>query len=421
MAQESADKYSDIQKSIGLYGNSPKMEEIIRIIGTVAPTDLSVLIIGESGTGKELVARAIHNFSERSEKPLISVNTGAIPEGILESELFGHEKGSFTGAVGQKKGYFEAADGGTIFLDEIGEMALNTQVKLLRVLEESEFMRVGGTTKIKVNVRLIAATNKNLEIAVKNGEFRQDLYFRLKAITIDIPPLRRRKDDIPLLVQNFKMHFSEQENIQFKGFSPDAIQLMKEYDWPGNVRELRNFVETSLILNKGEIVNSSFVGSNLKIRSDSKNLPVPLNRPHDQAERELIYRTLWALKLDIDEIKHMLVDMHGRSYPSDGNDNYSPGESDMIPGDEEFELKPTTLAAMERDMIKQTLQKFGGSGRKSARVLQISERTLYRKIKEYVDITPLRDPSRRILRQSPYLFLMITPLSRESERISRIE
>jgi DNA-binding NtrC family response regulator len=377
-----ADKYSDIKSAIGIYGNSPDIEEIIRVIGTVAPTDLSVLIIGESGTGKELVAQAIHNLSNRHEKPMISVNTGAIPEGILESELFGHEKGSFTGAVGQKKGYFEAADGGTIFLDEIGEMAVNTQVKLLRVLEESEFMRVGGTETFKVNVRVIAATNKNLENAVKNGEFRQDLYFRLKAITIEIPPLRRRKEDIPLLVSMFTDQFSEQENVRFKGFSPEANQLMKEYDWPGNIRELRNFVETSLILNKGEIVNSSYVGANLKIRSDSKNLPVPLNRPHDQAERELIYRTLWALKIDIDEIKHMLAEMKGGSYQPEP-DTYPMPTSEIIKNDDDFELKPTTLAAMERDMIKQTLQKFSGSRRKTARALQISERTLYRKIKEY--------------------------------------
>jgi DNA-binding NtrC family response regulator len=383
MVQDSTDKYSDLQNKIGLYGNSPEMEEIMRIVGTVAPTDLSVLIIGESGTGKELVARAIHNLSDRSDKPLIAVNTGAIPEGILESELFGHEKGSFTGAIGQKKGYFEAADGGTIFLDEIGEMALNTQVKLLRVLEESEYMRVGGTETYKVNVRIIAATNKNLEMAVKNSEFRQDLYFRLKAITIDIPPLRRRKGDIPLLVKLFTSQFSEQENLQFKGFSPDAVQLMNKYDWPGNVRELRNFIESALILNKGEIVNSSFVGSNLNIRSNSKNLPVPLNRPHDQAERELIYRTLWALKLDVDEIKHILMDMQGRSYQSNNADNYSQGEGDLIPGNEGFEVKPTTLAAMEREMIKQTLQNFSGSRRKTARILQISERTLYRKINEY--------------------------------------
>jgi DNA-binding NtrC family response regulator len=377
-----ADKYSDIKSEIGIQGNSPEIEEIVRIIGTVAPTDLSVLVIGESGTGKELVARAIHNLSNRHDNPLVAVNTGAIPEGILESELFGHEKGSFTGAVGQKKGYFEAADGGTIFLDEIGEMAVNTQVKLLRVLEESEFMRVGGSETLKVNVRLIAATNKNLEMAVKNGEFRQDLYFRLKAITIEIPPLRRRKEDIPLLVSIFTSQFSEQENVQFKGFSPEANQLMKKYNWPGNIRELRNFVETSLILNKGDIVNSSYISANLNIRSDSKNLPVPLNRPHDQAERELIYRTLWALKIDIDEIKHMLTEMKGDHYQSEP-DNYSMPDSEIIKNDDNYELKPTTLAAMERDMIKQTLQKYSGSRRKTARALQISERTLYRKIKEY--------------------------------------
>jgi len=383
MNDQKSDKYNDIKREIGIYGDSPEIEEIIRILGTVAPTDLSVLINGESGTGKELVARALHNLSPRRDKPLISVNTGAIPEGILESELFGHEKGSFTGAIGQKKGYFEAADGGTIFLDEIGEMPLNTQVKLLRVLEESEFMRVGGTQVFKVDVRIIAATNKNLENAVKNGEFRQDLYFRLKAITIDIPPLRQRREDIPLLVSIFTNKFGEEQSHSFKGFSPEALQMMKEYEWPGNIRELRNFVETSLILNKGEVVNSAYINANLNLRSDSKNLPVPLNRPHDQAERELIYRTLWALKLDVDEIKNILLEMQGRKYTPDNFSNISPVGNDGVAETHDFELKPMTIAAMERDMIKENLRKFGGNRRKTARVLQISERTLYRKIKEY--------------------------------------
>jgi DNA-binding NtrC family response regulator len=381
--EQTTDKYTDIKNEIGIHGTSPEIEEVVRVIGIVAPTDLSVMIMGESGTGKELVARAIHNLSQRHEKPLVSVNTGAIPEGILESELFGHEKGSFTGAVGQKKGYFEAADGGSIFMDEIGEMSLNTQVKLLRVLEESEFMRVGGTQIYKVDVRLIAATNKNLETAVKNGEFRQDLYFRLKAITIDLPPLTRRKGDIPILLDIIVSQFSEQEDIQFKGFSPEAIHLMQEYDWPGNVRELRNFVETALILNKGEVVNSSYVSENLRIRTSSQNLPVPLNRPHDQAERELIYRTLWALKLDMDEIKQILSEMRNQSYSADNNPQMPIVEEEFLQGNGEFELKPSTLAGMERDMIKKTLQKFGGSRRKTARALQISERTLYRKIKDY--------------------------------------
>jgi len=383
MSENTPDKYNAIKKEIGIYGDSAEIEEILRIIGTVAPTDLSVLINGESGTGKELVARALQKLSPRRDKPLISVNTGAIPEGILESELFGHEKGSFTGAIGQKKGYFEAADGGTIFLDEIGEMPLITQVKLLRVLDDSEFMRVGGTQFYKANVRIIAATNKNLETAVKNGEFRQDLYFRLKAITIDIPPLRNRRDDVPLLVAMFTKKFSEEQNHTFKGFSPNALRLMKEYDWPGNIRELRNFVETSLVLNRGEIVNSTYVNDNLNIRSNSKILPVPLNRPHDQAERELIYRTLWALKLDVDEIKNILMEMQGGKVNSANLNEMPSVGGEAIHEHDDFELKPTTIAAMERDMIKKSLQKFSGNRRKTARVLQISERTLYRKIKEY--------------------------------------
>jgi len=251
---EYSDSYESLKREIGFYGSSPQVEEIIRTLITVAPTDLSVLITGESGTGKEVIARAIHRMSNRADKPLVAVNTGAIPEGILESELFGHEKGSFTGATGQKKGYFEAADTGTIFLDEIGEMSLNTQVKLLRVLEESEFMRVGGTKTHKVDVRLIAATNKDLETAVQNNEFRRDLYYRLKAITIHIPPLRKRKQDIPLLVRELAENYIHDQKITFKGFSPEAIELMTQYHWPGNVRELRNFVETAIILNRGEKV-----------------------------------------------------------------------------------------------------------------------------------------------------------------------
>jgi len=374
-------KYLKLKNEIGLYGSSPEIEEIIRIIQMVAPTELSVLIIGESGTGKELVAKAIHKLSKRSKQQLISVNTGAIPEGILESELFGHEKGSFTGATGQKKGYFEAANKGSIFLDEIGEMSLNTQVKLLRVLEESEFMRVGGTITQKVDVRLIAATNKNLEVAVKENEFRQDLYYRLKAVTINIPPLRNRKDDIPILVDKFIGDFIRNQSIEVKGFSPEAIQLLKEYSWSGNVRELRNFVDTALILNKGQVVNSTYVRNNLNLVEDissSQNLPMPLNLPREQAEREIIYRTLLSLKMDVNEIKEFLFSGNQANFEQ-------PQYEYPINNFEEDnnELKPTTMSGMERELIKQTLIKFSGSRRKTARVLQISERTLYRKIKEY--------------------------------------
>jgi len=384
MLVNSTDKYSELKSKIGFYGSAPEIEDILSLITTVAPTDLSVLIIGESGTGKELIANAIHQLSKRKDSTLISVNTGAIPEGILESELFGHEKGSFTGAVGTRKGYFEAADNGTIFLDEIGEMSLNTQVKLLRVLEESEFMRVGGTQSIHVDVRIIAATNKNLEIAVKNNEFRRDLYFRLKAITIEIPPLRRHIQDLPMLVQKFTEQVSKSHNITFKGFSPQAINLMQKYDWPGNVRELRNFVETALVLNRGEIVSSEYVSKILNKSEDQpgRNLPVPINLPHDQAEREIIYRTLLSLKIDINEIKQMMFNALQQDRII-GQMDYPEDNLQVAPNEPDNELRPSTLAGMERELIKDTLKKYEGSRRKTARALQISERTLYRKIKEY--------------------------------------
>lgn len=374
----------ELQTISGFYGNSPQIEELFQTIQMVAPTDLSVLIIGESGTGKEVVANAIHTMSKRKDKVMVSVNCGAIPEGILESELFGHEKGSFTGAVGQKKGYFEVANKGTIFLDEIGEMSLNTQVKLLRVLESSEFMRVGGTDLQKVDVRLIAATNRNLEQAVDENSFRRDLFFRLKAITLEIPPLRKRKTDIAELITHFAHKYSEKNDIQFKGFSPDAVEEMMRHSWPGNVRELKNFVETAIILNRGEVVRSEFVRTSLNVHTDytsSDSLPMVLNKTPDQAERELIYRMLMALKLDMDDLKQSINTFmqnggHGRSASQYNN-------GDHLDNLGESEIKPTTLSGMEREMIKETLNKFAGSRRKTARALQISERTLYRKLKEY--------------------------------------
>lgn len=373
----------ELQEKVGFYGVSPQIEELLQTVTMVAPTDLSVLINGESGTGKELVAKAVHNLSHRSQENLISVNCGAIPEGILESELFGHEKGSFTGAISQKKGYFEVADKGTIFLDEIGEMPLNTQVKLLRVLESAEFMRVGGTTIHKVDVRIIAATNKDLEQAVQNSEFRRDLFYRLKAITIDIPPLRARREDIPVLAEIFTREYMEKNDIRFKGFSPESMALMQQHSWPGNVRELRNFIETAIILNKGEVVRSDYVRSALNIDDryiPSSSLPVPLNKTPEQAERELIYRTLIALKLDINEIKQLLGAVIGRNA-----DLKSTPAGPLMDDDtyDDQEVRPTTLNGMERELIKDTLNKYDGSRRKTARALQISERTLYRKIKEY--------------------------------------
>lgn len=388
MVQESSGQFKtfdQLQKEIGFYGQTPVVEELLQTVTMVAPTDLSVLIVGESGTGKEVIANAIHNFSKRKSQTIISVNCGAIPEGILESELFGHEKGSFTGAIGQKKGYFEVADKGTIFLDEIGEMPLNTQVKLLRVLESAEFMRVGGTAIQKVDVRIIAATNKDLETAVVHNEFRRDLYYRLKAITIHIPPLRNRKSDIPMLVKKFAQDYVEKNNIKFKGFAPDSFEILTNYSWPGNVRELRNFVETAIILNRGEIVHSHYVRSALNLDEGPKvsnNLPVPLNKTPEQAERELIYRTLVSLKLDVTEIKDTLREItQGKMALARSNyQEYSLDSESVL---EAKEVQPQTLDAMERKLIKETLDRFGGSRRKTARALQISERTLYRKINEY--------------------------------------
>lgn len=371
----------ELQKITGFYGSSAEVEELLQTVATVAPTDLSVLAIGESGTGKEVIANAIHSLSKRASKPLVSVNCGAIPEGILESELFGHEKGSFTGAIGQKKGYFEAANRGTIFLDEIGEMPLNTQVKLLRVLETSEVMRVGGTESFKIDVRIIAATNKDLEIAVQHNEFRRDLYYRLKAITIQIPPLRKRLQDLPVFVKYFSQEYANKNNINFKGFSPEAIELLMQYNWPGNVRELRNFVETAIILNKGEIVRSEYVRSSLPLKPEptvSENLPVPLNKSPDQAERELIYRTLVSLKLDMTEMKQMLSSIIGVQNQPGHLQTTAPTVNR-----ENSEVQPTTMSGMERQLIKDTLDKYMGSRRKTARALQISERTLYRKINDY--------------------------------------
>ncbi len=279
----------EIKSDLGLIGRSPAIEQIRATILQVAPTTIPVLILGESGSGKELVARAIHENSPRRNKPMITVNCGAIPEGLLESELFGHQRGAFTGAVESRKGYFELADGGSLFLDEIGEMPLGTQVKVLRVLEEKEFMRVGGATSQKVDVRILAATNRDLESAVREGEFRLDLYYRLNAVKITIPPLRERKEDIPLLVEKFARDFCRENHIEFQGFTPDAMKALQEYSWPGNVRELKNFVQTVIVLEKGSWVDRQTVYKYIGQQQNfDRNLPVPLNMPTDKAERELI-------------------------------------------------------------------------------------------------------------------------------------
>jgi len=297
----------EFQRQHGIIGQSIEIAEIIDVIQQVAPTDLTVLITGESGTGKEVIAKAIHAASKRALKPMISVNAGAIPEGIIESELFGHEKGAFTGASDTRKGYFELADGGTIFLDEIGELPIATQVKFLRVLENGEYMRVGSASPRRVDVRAVAATNKDLESEVRNGQFRGDLFFRLRSISIRVPPLRERREDIPLFVNEFAKQVCERNNIPFAGISPDAMELFQSHHWAGNVRELKNVLESMLVIEKGKLIDlptlKKYLGGPT---GPSRNLPVYANRTPEQAEREIIYRALLEVKSDIMEIRHLL-------------------------------------------------------------------------------------------------------------------
>lgn len=375
-------KYRKIQSELGIIGKSEQIRELIELVISVAPTDISVLITGESGTGKEVFAKAIHKLSPRRNGPMISVNCGAIPEGLLESELFGHERGAFTGAVATKKGYFELADRGTIFLDEIGEMPIQTQVKLLRVLETGEFMRVGSGDVRKVDVRVIAATNRDLAEMVRQGTFRKDLYYRLKAVSLHIPPLRERKEDIPLLIEHFMKEVTNRSQIEFAGFTEEAMEVLINYPWPGNVRELKNFIETIVILSRGEKVTAEMVREHLshyELPESEENaaLPMPTGKSVERAERELIYKALVSLGVEMREIKDLLYQITDRL-----NGRFSEGVV-VTPATvvEEDEIKP--MDQVEREMIEKALEKFHGNRRQAARALNISERTLYRKIKEY--------------------------------------
>jgi DNA-binding NtrC family response regulator len=360
----------------GIIGESVEMRKIAEVIAQVAPTDITVLITGESGVGKEVVAKAIHSASQRSKKPLITVNCGAIPEGIIESELFGHERGSFTGASDQRKGYFELADGGTIFLDEIGELPLAAQVKFLRVLENGEFLRVGSSQSRIVNVRVIAATNKDLENEVSNQRFRADLFYRLRSVNILIPPLRNRTEDVPVLFRYFAAEVAQRNKIRFAGISDAALRLLEEYHWPGNVRELRNVVESMLVLESGKYLQPDNVRKYLKeyrVSPDERQLPVPLGKSVEQAERELILRALLDIKGNLMELRNALLD---HLQTQDAVRSTAEPEQSDAPDD-------LTLDAMEHRMIADTLNRLKGNRRAAARALNISERTLYRKIKEY--------------------------------------
>ena len=391
-----------LQKQSGIIGSSDEITQVLEMITQVAPVDISVLITGESGAGKEIVAKAIHKASKRSSQPMIIVNCGAIPEGIIESELFGHKRGSFTGAGEDRKGYFEEANKGTIFLDEIGETPLETQVKLLRVLENGEFMRVGEAKTRTTDVRLIAATNKDLSKMVNNGDFRQDLYFRLKTVMVAIPPLRKRPQDISAFVERFSFEFTRSNDIRYRGFPPDAIRLMKRYDWPGNVRELKHFIEKVIVLSKGErisaeIVQHELLDSNLIGIDENSALPVIVDKTTDKAEIDLILRQLFMLKQDTELIQKLLLRSNVKNLDRTSVTDFGnivkegisiPDNSMEIVEESRYLINnhaigDISIKELEKEAIIRTLKFFNNNRRKTARSLGVSERTLYRKIDEY--------------------------------------
>src|SRR5213079_2139961 len=380
-----------LQQRTGILGESPAVQEVLVKIEQIAPVTSTVLIEGESGTGKELVARAIHDLSPRRGKAFIAVNCAALPETLLESELFGHEKGSFTGAAERRLGRFELANGGTIFLDEVGEMPPATQVKLLRVLEDRSFFRVGGTQPIRVDVRVIAATNKSLKEEVALGRFRDDLFYRLNVLHITLAPLRERKSDIPLLVRRFIAEFAKLHERNFRGITPEALQILVDADWPGNVRQLRNLVESMVVLApEGEIRASDIPRD---IRERGRGLPVRVagaTRDVAGQELEFIFRSLVELKLQVEELRRRLDDRVPQRVEvievgpgSSVAPVAPPVEAEPAPEGDVVYRPGMTMADVERAAIEAALRQTKGNRRKAAEVLGIGERTLYRKLKEY--------------------------------------
>ncbi|MGH7529392.1 MAG: sigma 54-interacting transcriptional regulator [Gemmatimonadales bacterium] len=383
-----------LQHRTGILGESPAIQEVLVKIEQMAPVTSTVLIEGESGTGKELVARAMHDLSTRRGKGFIPVNCAALPETLLESELFGHEKGAFTGAAERRLGRFELADGGTIFLDEVGEMPAATQVKLLRVLEDKTFFRVGGVQPIRVDVRVTAATNKSLKETVALGRFRDDLYYRLNVLSVYLPPLRERRSDIPLLVRRFIAEFAATHDKQFRGIDPEALQILVDADWPGNVRQLRNLIESMVVLApEGEIRATDIPRD---IRERSRGLPMRLpaaTREIAGQELEFIFRSLVELKLQFEELRRRVEERPPVEVIEVGSGGSGGGEGGGFGGDplaagaaDEAVViyRPgMSMADVERAAIDAALRATRGNRRKAADLLGIGERTLYRKLKEY--------------------------------------
>ncbi|HEV7365388.1 MAG TPA: sigma-54 dependent transcriptional regulator, partial [Gemmatimonadales bacterium] len=386
-----------LQERTGIVGESAPIQEVLVKIEQMAPVSSTVLIQGESGSGKELVAKALHDLSPRRNEAFITVNCAALPETLLESELFGHEKGSFTGAAERRLGRFELADGGTIFLDEIGEIPLSTQVKLLRVLESRTFFRVGGTAPIKVNVRVIAATNRSLRDAVALGEFRDDLYYRLNVLNIYLPPLRERRGDIPILVRRFIREFARTHERPFRGITPEALQRLVNAPWPGNVRQLRNLIESMVVLAPGAEIRPSDIPADV-LEGPGTMLPMRLTGAGSSApwaggvaagsqEFEFILRSLVDLRLQIEEMRRRLDEHPQRVQVIDLGEHTQVG--DLMADVEHDGDHPVlyragmTMAEVEKATIEAALREYKGNRRRAADVLGIGERTLYRKIKAY--------------------------------------
>ncbi|HED31029.1 MAG TPA: sigma-54-dependent Fis family transcriptional regulator [Prosthecochloris aestuarii] len=370
-----------------ILGTSPGIIQLKHLARQVAETEVTILVTGETGTGKEVLARFIHAHSHRSANAFIPVNCGAIPSGILESELFGHEKGSFTGAVQSRKGYFESAHRGTIFLDEIGEMPLETQVKLLRILETGEFQRVGSSQTMTTDTRIIAATNRNLQREVAEKNFREDLYYRLHSVELTIPPLRERGRDILLLAEHFIRQFERKHAITFEGFSQSSAEMLLRYNWPGNVRELRNLVESLLILEKGKEITPDILERHLVQRSRFKSL-VHDREKSERHEISMIYSSLIQLHQEISDIRQLLLQQTSRTQQPEPQKEQKtplllPAPSAQKPDTTDDTRYVQPLEEVEKKAIASALSTFGNNKRRTARALGITERTLYRKIKSY--------------------------------------
>lgn len=377
-----------------LVGREERFIAAIESVLQVAPTGIQVLLTGESGTGKEGFARAIHHYSDRRDGPFIPINCGAIAEGVLESELFGHEKGAFTDAKGQRKGYFEQADGGTLLLDEIGEMPRTTQVKLLRVLEQQEFIRVGGSTPVKTDVRLIASTNRDLAEEIRDGTFRQDLYYRLNAVHIHLPALRERREDISRLIHHFLHEARQRHGVSPPVFTAEALATLTDYKWPGNIRELRNLVETLVVTaGKSRIDADDLPKSIYTPPMSNRALPVPQNRNPEDMDREMFYKILWQILTAIHDLPSKITTAFGGGNPAQLPERFqlpAPVEEEQDIGPPAMEISDSgdmdrlrTMGDWEREAIRRALERNEGHRGRAARELGISERSIYRKIKDY--------------------------------------